>query len=163
MPRFQADSRYAMVSTALFLVRAMVLGLALAVLPGQQLRGVALFVAPFVFPLRTVVYHSCVSVSLCFIIVHFFILFPISLPAIAVAPIFQFTNIWNDILFGIAVVPDPRAQPVTIVLNNLSGSFLVECNVEMAEVVLAAFPSSVEYIGPGKLFVRGLVLGAVKA
>ena len=91
------------------------------------------------------------------------IILPLSLPAFAVALIFQFTNIWNDFLFGITVVPNPQSQPVTIALNNLSGSFSVDWNVVMAGAVIAALPTAIVYIGLGKLFVRGLVGGAVKA
>ena len=93
----------------------------------------------------------------------FHIMLPVSLPAFAVALIFQFTNIWNDFLFGITVVPNPQSQPITIALNNLSGSFSVEWNVVMAGAVLAALPTALIYIGLGKLFVKGLVSGAVKA
>ena len=91
------------------------------------------------------------------------VMLPLSLPAFAVTLIFQFTNIWNDFLFGITVVPNPKAQPVTIALNNLSGSFSVDWNVVMAGAVIAALPTALVYIGLGKLFVRGLVAGAIKA
>ncbi len=91
------------------------------------------------------------------------IMLPLSLPAFAVTLIFQFTNIWNDFLFGITVVPNPQAQPVTIALNNLSGSFSVDWNVVMSGAVVAALPTALVYIGLGRLFVRGLMSGAVKA
>ena len=91
------------------------------------------------------------------------IIMPLSLPAFAVTLIFQFTNIWNDFLFGITVVPNPQAQPITIALNNLSGSFSVDWNVVMAGAVVAALPTAFIYLGLGRLFVRGLMSGAVKA
>ena len=91
------------------------------------------------------------------------VMLPLSLPAFAVTLIFQFTNIWNDFLFGITVVPNPQSQPITIALNNLSGSFSVDWNVVMAGAVVAALPTVLIYLGLGRLFVRGLVSGAVKA
>lgn len=91
------------------------------------------------------------------------VMLPLSLPAFAVTLIFQFTNIWNDFLFGITVVPNPQAQPITIALNNLSGSFSVDWNVVMAGAVVAALPTAFIYMGLGRLFVRGLMSGAVKA
>ncbi len=90
------------------------------------------------------------------------IMLPLSAPAFVVTLIFQFTNIWNDFLFGITVVPNPQAQPVTIALNNLSGSFSVDWNVVMAGAVLAALPTALVYIFLGRFFIRGLVSGAVK-
>ena len=90
------------------------------------------------------------------------IILPLSAPAFVVTTIFQFTNIWNDFLFGITVVPNPQAQPVTIALNNLSGSFSVDWNVVMAGAVLAALPTALVYIFLGRFFVTGLVAGSVK-
>ena len=90
------------------------------------------------------------------------IMLPLSIPAFVVVGIFQFTNIWNDFLFGITVVPNPKAQPVTVALNNLSGSFSVEWNVVMAGAVIAALPTASIYIFLGRFFVRGLLAGSVK-
>jgi glucose/mannose transport system permease protein len=87
---------------------------------------------------------------------------PLSIPAFVVVGIFQFTNIWNDFLFGVTVVPNPKAQPVTIALNNLSGSFSVDWNVVMAGAVVAAIPTAIIYILLGRFFIRGLLAGSVK-
>jgi len=87
---------------------------------------------------------------------------PLSIPAFVVACIFQFTNIWNDFLFGITVVPNTRAQPVTIALNNLSGSFSVDWNVVMAGAVIAALPTALIYIFLGRYFIQGILAGSVK-
>jgi glucose/mannose transport system permease protein len=90
------------------------------------------------------------------------VMLPLSVPAFIVVGIFQFTNIWNDFLFGVTVVPNPAAQPVTIALNNLSGSFSVDWNVVMAGAVIAALPTALVYIFLGRFFVRGLLAGSVK-
>lgn len=90
------------------------------------------------------------------------IMFPLALPAFVVVGIFQFTNIWNDFIFGVTVVPNPQAQPITIALNNLSGNFSVDWNVVMAGAVLAALPTAVVYILLSRYFVRGLLAGSVK-
>lgn len=90
------------------------------------------------------------------------VMLPLSVPAFIVVGIFQFTNIWNDFLFGVTIVPNPSAQPVTIALNNLSGSFSVDWNVVMAGAVVAALPTALVYIFLGRHFVRGLLAGSVK-
>jgi glucose/mannose transport system permease protein len=87
---------------------------------------------------------------------------PLSLPGFVVCGIFQFTNIWNDFLFGITVVPNPTEQPITVALNNLSGNFSVQWNTVMSGALLAALPTAVVYILLGRLFVRGLMAGSVK-
>jgi glucose/mannose transport system permease protein len=90
------------------------------------------------------------------------VMLPLSVPAFIVVGIFQFTNIWNDFLFGVTVVPNPGSQPITIALNNLSGSFSVDWNVVMAGAVIAALPTALVYIFLGRYFVRGLLAGSVK-
>jgi glucose/mannose transport system permease protein len=90
------------------------------------------------------------------------VMLPLSLPGFVVVGIFQFTNIWNDFLFGVTILPNPTAQPVTVALNNLSGSFSVDWNVVMAGAVVAALPTALVYIFLGRFFVRGLLAGSVK-
>ncbi len=90
------------------------------------------------------------------------IMFPLAFPAFVVVGIFQFTNIWNDFIFGVTIVPNPQAQPITIALNNLSGNFSVDWNVVMAGAVLAALPTALVYIFLSRHFVRGLLAGSVK-
>jgi glucose/mannose transport system permease protein len=91
-----------------------------------------------------------------------YVMLPLSIPSFVVVGIFQFTNIWNDFLFGVTVVPNPAAQPVTIALNNLSGSFSVDWNVVMAGAVVAALPTAMIYMLLGRYFIRGLMAGSVK-
>ncbi len=90
------------------------------------------------------------------------VMLPLALPAFVVVGIFQFTNIWNDFLFGVTILPNPNAQPVTVALNNLSGSFSVDWNVVMAGAVIVALPTALIYILLGRFFVRGLLAGSVK-
>ena len=91
------------------------------------------------------------------------IIFPISMPAFAVVMIWQFTSIWNDFLFGVIVTPRPAVQPITVALNNLAGSYIVEWNVQMAGALLAALPTMLLYIVLGRYFMRGLLAGSLKA
>jgi glucose/mannose transport system permease protein len=90
------------------------------------------------------------------------VMLPLSIPSFVVVGIFQFTNIWNDFLFGVTVVPNPAAQPITIALNNLSGSFSVDWNVVMSGAVVAALPTAIVYMLLGRYFIRGLMAGSVK-
>lgn len=91
------------------------------------------------------------------------IILPLSTPIIVVSVIWQFTQIWNDFLFGV-VFSDPDSQPVTVGLNNLVNSSTGEkrYNVDMAGAIIAALPTIFVYIVAGKYFVKGLTAGAVK-
>lgn len=91
------------------------------------------------------------------------ILLPSSGPIIVVSVIWQFTNIWNDFLFG-ASFSGAGSTPMTVALNNLvsSSTGVKEYNVHFAGAILAALPTLVVYIVSGRYFVRGLMSGAVK-
>ncbi|RTQ99351.1 carbohydrate ABC transporter permease [Halomonas nitroreducens] len=91
------------------------------------------------------------------------ILLPVSTPIIVVSVIWQFTQIWNDFLFGVAF-SGHDTQPVTVALNNLvnTSTGVKEYNVDMAAAMIAALPTLVVYVLAGKYFVRGLTAGSVK-
>jgi len=90
------------------------------------------------------------------------IMLPLGLPAFVVVGIFQFTNIWNDFLFGVTVVFSPSVQPVTVALNNLQGTQSVNWTVVMAGAAIAAAPTMIIYVLLGKFFIRGLLAGSMK-
>jgi glucose/mannose transport system permease protein len=77
--------------------------------------------------------------------------------------IWQFTQIWNDFLFGVVFSSGDR-QPITVALNNLvnTSTGVKEYNVDMAAAIIAALPTLFVYVVAGKYFVRGLTAGAVK-
>jgi len=91
------------------------------------------------------------------------ILLPSSGPIAVVCIIWQFTNIWNDFLFG-ASFSDFSSQPMTVALNNLvqSSTGVKEYNVHFAGAIMAALPTLLVYIVAGRYFVRGLMAGSVK-
>ena len=98
-----------------------------------------------------------------FLRIFYRILLPSSGPIIVVTVIWQFTNVWNDFLFG-ASFADFDSQPMTVALNNLvsSSTGVKEYNVHFAGAVLAAIPTLLVYVVAGRYFVRGLMAGAVK-
>ena len=91
------------------------------------------------------------------------IILPLSPPIIVVCVIWQFTQIWNDFLFGV-VFSSGQRQPITVALNNLvnTSTGVKEYNVDMAAAIIAALPTLFVYVVAGKYFLRGLTAGAVK-
>ena len=91
------------------------------------------------------------------------VVLPLSTPILVVTLIWQFTNIWNDFLYGV-VFSGADSKPVTVGLNNLANtsSTVKEYNVDMAAALIAALPTLFVYVVAGKYFVRGLTAGAVK-
>lgn len=95
--------------------------------------------------------------------IFFRLMLPMAPPAIVVTVIWQFTQIWNDFLFGVAFTVGD-SNPVTVALNNLvaSSTGVKEYNVDMAAAIIAAVPTLIVYVFAGKYFIRGLAAGAVK-
>ncbi len=90
------------------------------------------------------------------------VILPLSAPGFVVAAIWQFTSIWNEFLFGLIITNAPEKRPVTVALQNLSGSQFTQWNVQMAGALLVALPTLVVYIFLGRYFLHGLLAGSVK-
>ena len=90
------------------------------------------------------------------------VVLPLSVPAFVVTAIWQFTSIWNDFLFAVFLITDPISWPVTVALNNTTGSLVTPYNLQMAAAILASLPTLVVYVLLGRYFMRGLMAGALK-
>ncbi|MBW4436487.1 MAG: carbohydrate ABC transporter permease [Pleurocapsa minor GSE-CHR-MK-17-07R] len=93
--------------------------------------------------------------------IYWHVLLPISIPGFVVVVIWQFTQIWNEFLFGVTIAGN-NSQPITVALQNLAGSQIVEWNVQMAAAFLTALPTLLVYLLLGKFFIRGLLAGSIK-
>ena len=91
------------------------------------------------------------------------IVLPMSTPILMVTLIWQFTNIWNDFLFGVSF-SGADSKPVTVGLNNMvnTTSSVKNYNVDMAAAIIAGLPTMLVYVLAGQYFVKGLTAGAVK-
>ncbi len=91
------------------------------------------------------------------------IVLPMSTPIMMVTLIWQFTNIWNDFLFGVAF-SGADSKPITVGLNNMANttSSVKSYNVDMAAAIIAGLPTMLVYVLAGQYFLKGLTAGAVK-
>jgi glucose/mannose transport system permease protein len=84
------------------------------------------------------------------------IVLPVSTPMFAVTLIYQFTNIWNDLLFALVLINDPTNRVVTLALNELQGSMVQQYNLQMAGAFIAALPTLIVYVAFGDYFAEGV-------
>ena len=91
------------------------------------------------------------------------IILPLSPPILIVTVIWQFTNIWNEFLFGVTFT-EGGSRPVTVALMALNANIAQarEYGTESAAVLLAALPTLLVYVFGGRFFLRGLTAGAVR-
>ena len=90
------------------------------------------------------------------------VMLPLSIPGFVVVAIWQFTSIWNEFLFGLIITNAPALRPVTVTLQNLSGSQYTQWNVQMAGALIVALPTLLVYMFLGRYFLRGMMAGALK-
>jgi glucose/mannose transport system permease protein len=90
------------------------------------------------------------------------VVLPLSAPGFVVVAIWQFTSLWNEFLFGLIITNNPEIRPVTVALQNLSGSQFTQWNVQMAGAVMVALPTLLVYLLLGRYFLRGMMAGALK-
>lgn len=89
------------------------------------------------------------------------IILPLSIPGFVTVGIWQFTQIWNEFLWGITLTKQ-SSNPVTVGLSQLAGGQAVSWNLPMAGAFITALPVIVIIIFLGKYFIRGLLSGSVK-
>jgi glucose/mannose transport system permease protein len=95
--------------------------------------------------------------------IFFKIILPISIPILVVTVIWQFTQVWNDFLFG-ATFSFGEAAPIQVALNNLvlTSTAVKRYNVDMAAAIITGVPTLIVYILAGNYFIKGLTAGSVK-
>ncbi len=87
--------------------------------------------------------------------------FQIHLPLIRsslfAAFIFQFTWVWNDLLFGITLTTSPDRRPVMAALAEINGGFVnVGPPVVLAAALVASLPTVVLFLACQRFFVSSL-------
>ncbi len=92
---------------------------------------------------------------------YYRLILPLSIPGFVVVGIWQFTQIWNEFLWGITLTR-PESNPITVGLSQLAGGQAVSWNIPMAGAFLAAIPVLLIYVFLGKYFIKGLLSGSVK-
>ncbi len=83
------------------------------------------------------------------------VMLPLSGPIAAVTVIWQFTQIWNEYLYGMVFTSGDQ-QPITVAIMG------VRAGGSAATVMMAIVPPLLVYLIGGKYFVRGLTQGALK-
>ncbi len=90
------------------------------------------------------------------------VVLPLSATPFVVAAVFQFTQVWNDLLFGLVLTGAGLSQPASVALLNLQGGFVTAWNVQMAGTLWYTIPSLIVYLVLGKYLIKGFMAGAIK-
>lgn len=90
------------------------------------------------------------------------IIVPIAKPVLSVLTIFSFMWRWNDFLWPLLVINNPKLYTVQLAIANFSGQFSVDWNSLLAMAVVTMIPVLVIFLIFQKQFVRGMVISGMK-
>lgn len=90
------------------------------------------------------------------------VVLPLSLPALAVLAILQFTWIWNDFLWPLIFTQSDDMRSIMLGLVSLKGQYSVAWGVQGALSLLASLPTLLVFLAFQKYFIKGMTMGAVK-
>ncbi|MGA7835463.1 MAG: carbohydrate ABC transporter permease [Acidimicrobiales bacterium] len=94
--------------------------------------------------------------------VYWRVIVPIGKPGIITVAILTFLNIWNDLFVSLVLLHQPNTEMVTPTLAELSGKFTSDIPVLMAGLLLGALPTLLLYAVTARVFIRGMLSGAVR-
>jgi len=87
---------------------------------------------------------------------------PLCRPALAALATLEFTWIYNEFFWAVALMTSGDKFPVTSALSNLSGQFFTDNNLVSAGATIIALPTVLIFFLLQRHFVSGLTLGANK-
>ena len=90
------------------------------------------------------------------------IVVPLSVPALASYGIFQFLWVWNDLLMSLIFVQRNAAQPMTVKITQLLGTYATEWSLLAAGAFLVMAVPLIVFFSLQRFFVQGLLAGSVK-
>jgi len=87
---------------------------------------------------------------------------PLAAPGVAVSAIFSFVIAWNEYMFASILASDDSVKTVSVGIADWVSSYTIDWGSVTAAAVLTVLPAIVFFSLLGKLFVRGLTMGATK-
>jgi alpha-glucoside transport system permease protein len=90
------------------------------------------------------------------------IIVPLSVPASASYGIFQFLWVWNDLLMSLVYIQRNAAQPMTVKITGLLGTYASEWSLLAAASFLVMLVPLIVFFSLQRFFVQGLLAGSVK-
>ena len=90
------------------------------------------------------------------------IIIPIIQPAIATAAIFNFLNVWNDLLISLIFISDVKEMTIQTGLMKFQGTYETQYAVMLAGVTIVVLPIMLVYVLLQKRIIEGMTAGATK-
>ncbi|MEF2246685.1 MULTISPECIES: carbohydrate ABC transporter permease [unclassified Paenibacillus] len=94
--------------------------------------------------------------------VWWYILIPMVKPMLATLAILSFIGAWNNFLWPLLVLQDPKTYPLTVGLYDLKGTFVTNTRLVSAGAMIALLPIMIVFVAFQNFFIKGAYSSAVK-
>ena len=92
----------------------------------------------------------------------FYIILPITRPAISTVVIMTFLNTWNEFIMAATYLSSDQYKTLPFAVYNFAGQYASNYSVQFAVMALVALPSLIIYILMNEQITKGAMAGAVK-
>ncbi len=91
------------------------------------------------------------------------IVLPLSKPAIASTAILLFLESWNEFIYALVFLSNPKIQTIPVAVAKIAGGkYIIPVGTYAASIVITIIPIMVVFIIFQKWFIAGMTVGAVK-
>jgi raffinose/stachyose/melibiose transport system permease protein len=91
------------------------------------------------------------------------IVLPLSKPAIASCIILLFLETWNEFIFALVFLQDPKFQTIPVAIAKIAGGkFIVPIGIYSAAIMITIIPVLIVFVIFQRWFISGMTLGALK-
>jgi len=94
--------------------------------------------------------------------VWWYILIPMVRPMLATLAILSFIGAWNNFLWPLLILQDPKTYPLTVGLYDLKGTFVTNTRLVSAGAIIALLPIMIVFVAFQNFFIKGAYSSAVK-
>lgn len=96
--------------------------------------------------------------------IYWYIIMPLSVPALAAVAVFAFVFFWNDFLGPLIILSTPQNFTLTMYLYNFSVSFwkVTPWNLYMAAALVIILPCLILFFATQKVFLKGISVAEIK-
>jgi N,N'-diacetylchitobiose transport system permease protein len=90
------------------------------------------------------------------------VVLPTVIPGAVATTIYGFINAWNELLFAVILISNPRFQTLPVGLMSMTDEIRTEYGMMLAIAVLAVVPSLALFGWTQRYLTGGLAAGAIK-
>jgi ABC-type glycerol-3-phosphate transport system permease component len=94
--------------------------------------------------------------------IFYYIIIPISKPAIITTILVNWLLVWNEMLIALVFLQKDQMRTLMIGLASFKGKYSLDVPLVLTGVLFAIFPTLIIYIFGQRFFIKGLTAGAIR-